>query len=70
MIRTDRHQKNKRKILDILRENENQLLFLELKKKSILPNLYFFKALEALENDNTILRFKKHNETWIKIDQV
>ena len=67
MIETDKYQKKKRIIVETLRKNENQLQLLELKIKSKLPNLYFFKALETLENENVILRFKKHNETWIKI---
>ena len=70
MIQTDLYQKNKRLILEILKKNENQLLLLELKIKSKLPNLYFFKTLRTLENENIILQFKKRNETWIKIDQV
>lgn len=67
MINPETHQNNKNTILYALKSNGNSLVFLDLKKKSKLPNLYFFKALEDLEKEKLVYRFNENNDTWIKI---
>lgn len=43
----------------------HSLPLLELKKKTKLANIYFFKALEQLEGDGIIERVKSNDETLI-----
>jgi hypothetical protein len=68
MIEPKRNHENKKRIIKVLKTNDNQLSLLELKKKSKLANLYFFKALETLEKENIILKYTDHDETWIKMN--
>ncbi|UCE14738.1 MAG: hypothetical protein JSV04_06040 [Candidatus Heimdallarchaeota archaeon] len=49
----------------LLLSTDHSLPLLELKKKTKLANLYFFKALEHLENEGIIERVKDEDETLI-----
>lgn len=59
------NQQNQALIVKILSSHQNSLILAELKKYTKLANMYFFKALEALEDSNKVERVKKGNETWI-----
>ncbi len=58
-------QKNQRIIYEILVKENKSLTLLELKRKSQLANLYFFKALEQLEQKDILERTRKNNNIWI-----
>ncbi len=61
----DKEQQNQQKIINTLSSNNNTLTLLELKQASQLANLYFFKALDQLEDQNRIDITKKDGISWI-----
>jgi len=60
-------QKNQKKIVETLNANDKTLTLLELKNKSQLANLYFFQALNQLEQNKIIERKKKDNQTLVTL---
>lgn len=58
-------QRNQRIIIEKLAKENKSLTLLELKRKSQLANLYFFKALEQLEQKDILERTRKNNNIWI-----
>lgn len=59
-------QRNQRIIIEILLKHYKSLTLFELKRKSQLANLYFFKALEQLEQKDILERTRKNNNNiWI-----
>ena len=58
-------QQNQEIILKVLQKNDRPLSLLELKKKTALANLYFFKGLRALERNKIIQKIMKEGKTWV-----
>ncbi|MFX1282974.1 MAG: hypothetical protein ACFFB5_04930 [Promethearchaeota archaeon] len=63
-------QRNQRIIHEILVKENKSLSLFELKKKSQLANLYFFKALDQLEQKDVLERKRKYNNIWISLKDV
>lgn len=61
----NKDQQNQQIIIKTLSSNNNTITLLELKQTSQLANLYFFKALDQLEDQNRIEKAKKDGITWI-----
>lgn len=65
VLTSDLLKEHRKLIRKILSESNGYLSLLELKKKTKLANLYFFKALEELETKEILKKSNKGNEIFI-----